>query len=83
MGVSTTIAQYVLPRLLGAFLNEHPRIQFSLFSGNTSEIVRLLLEGKVSIGLIEGPARERGVRMEPFMEDELVLIAPQNFAATS
>ena len=24
LGVSTTIAQYVLPRLLGAFLDEHP-----------------------------------------------------------
>jgi DNA-binding transcriptional LysR family regulator len=81
LGVSTTIAQYVLPRLLGAFLNENPRIQFSLFSGNTSEIVGLLLDGKVSIGLIEGPARDRGVRMEPFMEDELVLIAAHNLAA--
>lgn len=79
LGVSTTIAQYVLPRLLGAFLAEHPRIQFSLFSGNTSEIVRLLLDGRVSVGLIEGPARDHGVRMEPFMEDELVLIAPGNF----
>jgi DNA-binding transcriptional LysR family regulator len=34
-------------------------------SGNTAEIVQLLLDGKVSIGLIEGPARVRGVRTEP------------------
>ena len=79
LGVSTTIAQYVLPRLLGAFLDEHPRVQFSLHSGNTSEIVQLLLDGRVSIGLIEGPARDRGVRTEPFMEDELVLITPRDF----
>jgi LysR family transcriptional regulator, transcriptional activator of the cysJI operon len=79
LGVSTTIAQYVLPRLLRAFHDEHPRVQFSLLSGNTSRVVQLLLEGKVSLGLIEGPARERGVRMEPFMEDELVLIAPRDF----
>jgi LysR family transcriptional regulator, transcriptional activator of the cysJI operon len=78
LGVSTTIAQYVLPRLLGAFLGEHPRVQFSLHSGNTSEIVQLLLESKVSVGLIEGPARERSLRTEPFMEDELVLIAPRD-----
>lgn len=81
LGVSTTIAQYVLPRLLGAFLNEHPRVQFYLHSGNTAEIVQLLLDGKVSIGLIEGPARDRSVRTEPFMEDELVLIAPRDFAS--
>lgn len=79
LGVSTTIAQYVLPRLLGAFLAEHPCVQFSLQSGNTNEIVRLLLDDKVAVGLIEGPARDRGVRTEPFMEDELVLITPPNF----
>ena len=79
LGVSTTIAQYVLPRLLGAFLGEHPRVQFSLHSGNTAEIVQLLQQSKVEIGLIEGPARDRGVRTEPFMEDELVLITPRNF----
>jgi len=79
LGVSTTIAQYVLPRLLGAFLEEHPHVQFSLHSGNTSQIVQFLLEGKVSLGLIEGPSRERGVRTEPFMEDELVLITPRSY----
>ena len=79
LGVSTTIAQYVLPKLLGAFLAEHPQVQFSLRSGNTAEIVQLLLDGKVSAGLIEGPAQERGVHTEPFMDDELVLIAPRDF----
>lgn len=79
LGVSTTIAQYVLPRLLRAFLEEHPRVQFSLHSGNTDQIVQYLLDGKVSIGLIEGPSRERGVHVEPFMEDEMVLIASPNF----
>ena len=81
LGVSTTIAQYVLPRLLGAFLDEHPRVQFSLRSGNTSEIVEFILHNKVSIGLIEGPARDRGVHTEPFMEDELVLIMRPDFAS--
>ena len=79
IGVSTTIAQYVLPRLVGAFLDENPRVQFSLHSGNTGEIVKALLAEQVSVGLIEGPARDRGVRVKPFMEDELVLIASQQF----
>ncbi len=81
LGVSTTIAQYVLPRLLGAFRDEHPRVEFSLHSGNTGEIVQLLLDNKLSIGLIEGPARDRGIRTEPFMQDELVLIMPPTFAS--
>ena len=81
LGVSTTIAQYVLPRVLGAFLDEHPCVQFSLHSGNTSEIVQLLLDDKLSVGLIEGPARDRGIRTEPFMQDELVLITSPAFEA--
>ena len=79
LGVSTTIAQYILPRLLGAFLNEHPHVQFSLHSGNTSEIVQLVIQDKVAIGLIEGPSPHREVRAQPFMEDELVLIVPPDF----
>src|SRR5215467_10564031 len=43
LGVSTTIAQYVLSRLLNAFLADYPLIELTLHSGNTSEIVRLLL----------------------------------------
>lgn len=74
LGVSTTIAQYVLPRLLAVFLAEHARLQLALHSGNTDAIVQLLLDDIGSIALIEGPARQREVRTEPFMEDELVLI---------
>lgn len=82
LGVSTTIAQYVLPRLIGAFLGEHPRVELSVHSGNTEEVVTLLLNGDVAIGLIEGPARQRGVHTEPFMRDELVLIVPSNSDST-
>ena len=79
LGVSTTIAQYVLPKLLGAFLREHTRLRLSIHSGNTQTIVQRLVDRKVSIGLIAGPARQREVRAEAFMEDELVLIAPPDF----
>jgi DNA-binding transcriptional LysR family regulator len=79
IGVSTTIAQYVLPRFLAIFLAEHPRLQLSVRSANSDAIVRLLLDGKVSIGLIAGPAPQRGIHAETFMEDELVLIAPRDF----
>jgi len=64
---------------VGAFLADYPAVQFWLHSGNTSEIVELLLNRKVAIGLIEGPSRDRGIRCEPFMEDELVLITPRQF----
>ena len=75
LGASTTIAQYVLPRLLGEFRREHPRVQTTLMSGNTEHIVEALEKQKIALGFIEGPARSREVKAVPFLEDELVLIA--------
>jgi len=74
LGASTTIAQYVLPRLLGEFSREHPRVHPTMISGNTEQIVEAVEEQKIALGLIEGPARSRDVKTEPFLEDELVLI---------
>jgi LysR family transcriptional regulator, transcriptional activator of the cysJI operon len=76
LGASTTIAQYVLPRLLGEFQREHPRIQSTLISGNTEHIVDALLKQQIALGLIEGPAHSRDVKTAPFLKDELVLIVP-------
>jgi DNA-binding transcriptional LysR family regulator len=74
LGASTTIAQYVLPRLLGEFRREHPRVLPTLVSGNTEQIVEAVENQKIELGFIEGPARSRDVKTAPFLADELVLI---------
>ncbi len=74
LGASTTIAQYVLPRLLGGFSREHPRVHLTLISGNTEQIVDAVEKQKIALGFIEGPARSRDVKTESFLEDEMVLI---------
>ena len=76
LGASTTIAQYVLPRLIAGFCRERTRVRPSLISGNTEEIVRALTEQKIALGFIEGPARTRDVKTEAFLVDEIVLIVP-------
>ena len=76
LGASTTIAQYVLPRLMGEFCRLNSRTHPRLISGNTEEIVKAVEEQKVELGFIEGPPRSREVRSEPFLNDELLLIVP-------
>lgn len=78
LGASTTIAQYVLPGLMGEFCRTHPRVRPQLLSGNTEHIVEAVELGRVALGFIEGPPRSNGVTVEPFLRDELVLIAPLN-----
>ena len=74
LGVSTTISQYLLARLLQGFLAAHPQARFRVVTGNTERIVQSVLDGQAALGLIEGPARSREVSTEPFLRDEMVLI---------
>lgn len=77
LGASTTIAQYILPRLLRGFLMRQPGVGVSVVSGNTERIAALVAEGKIEIGLIEGPAGRSDVKTLPMLPDELVVIVPQ------
>ena len=76
VAASLTIAQYILPRVLGAFQQEHPQVQPCVITCNTENVLEKLIDHKVDLGLIEGPTMRRDVRTEVFLEDEIVLIVP-------
>lgn len=78
LGASTTVAQYVLPRILGAFLRQYPQVKLSLMSGNTEQVVEAVAEENVELGIIEGPAMRRDVKTERMVRDEMVLIVSPN-----
>jgi LysR family transcriptional regulator, transcriptional activator of the cysJI operon len=74
LGASTTIAQYLLPRVLARFVASYPKLDLSIVSANTSEIVALMLARKIDLGLIEGPPGTTDLKVEPFVGDEIVVI---------
>lgn len=76
MAASTTIATYLLPTVLGRFHLRHPRIRIQLASANTRAVLRLLLEARVDLALVEGPVSHARVTAHPWRDDELVVIAP-------
>ncbi len=79
LGASTTVAQYVLPRILGAFSRQYPQVKLSLISGNTEHVAESVAEERVALGIIEGPAMRRDVKAERMIRDEMVLIVgPQD-----
>jgi LysR family transcriptional regulator, transcriptional activator of the cysJI operon len=78
LGASTTVAQYILPRMLGAFQKQYPQISLSVTSGNTEHVVERLLQGEIAMGIIEGPASSRELRKRRFLEDRMVLIVPRD-----
>lgn len=74
LGASTTIAQYVLPPILSSVISRFPDIRVSLLNGNSHDIEKALRERKITLGLIEGNARQATLHYTPFMKDELVVI---------
>ena len=76
LGASTTIAEFVLPRILGAFKVEHPLVHAHLTVGNSEMIENRVADHVLDVGLIESPSHQPGLSCEPCCEDELVVICP-------
>ena len=75
---STTIATYMLPRVLGRFHRRHPGVQIRVTSANTRSVVKMLLQWHVDVALVEGPVSHKRVAVHPWRHDELVVIAPRD-----
>jgi DNA-binding transcriptional LysR family regulator len=74
IGASTTIGNYLLPSVVARFRDERPTAHIDVQIGNTQDVSASVGRLDVDIGLIEGPCHERGVRAEPWIEDELVIV---------
>ncbi|HEX4319989.1 MAG TPA: LysR family transcriptional regulator [Acidobacteriaceae bacterium] len=80
LAASTTVAQYLLPRILGSFLKSNPRIQLAVRGGNTEQVSAWVLGGDAEMGLIEGPPAHKELAVEHFLDDRLLLIVPRGHA---
>lgn len=76
VGASTTIAEFVLPHILGEFKVVYPQVSTRLTVANSAKIVQKMADFELDIGLIETGPEESVVNCEVCCEDELVVICP-------
>jgi DNA-binding transcriptional LysR family regulator len=77
IGASTTIAEFLLPPVLGEFKSLHPDVQAKLIVGNSETIENRVAEHTLDLGLIEAPSHLPALQTEVCCEDELqVIVAP-------
>ncbi|MCC6870648.1 MAG: LysR family transcriptional regulator [Burkholderiales bacterium] len=77
IGASTTIADFLLPQILGAFKAAHPGVAPSLFVGNSEAVQQRLAERALDVGFIEGGSTMPSLAAERLCSDELqVVCAP-------
>ena len=71
---SSTIGNYVLPYLISAFMRRNPEAQINMMVANTQQAEKLVSQGKMDLGFVEGGVNDDTVRAVPWFDDELVII---------
>ena len=71
-----SIGLYELPGRLKHFREMYPGVNIHVEYRRASQVYALVLDGTVDLGLVAFPSRRTGLHVEPFDEDELVLICP-------
>ncbi|RBW69014.1 LysR family transcriptional regulator [Bacillus taeanensis] len=74
IGASYTIGEYVLPKVLAQFAADYPEIDIEVKIENTDDVTEEVRHTQLDMGLIEGSISYDDIVVQPFMEDEMVLI---------
>lgn len=76
IGGSTIPGGYILPPVIGAFVNRHKNVNISLKIGDTAQIIEDILAYKVEIGMVGAKAESPNIIQRKLIEDTLGLIVP-------
>ncbi|WP_078118718.1 selenium metabolism-associated LysR family transcriptional regulator [Thiosocius teredinicola] len=76
IGASTTIAEYMLPALLGDFRAKYPDVSIHLKVANTDGIVSMVENNTIDLGVVEAPVSNKNLVVDECRRDNLVAIVP-------
>lgn len=78
IGASTTIAEYMLPTLLGDFKERYPEVTIHLKVANSEGVVSMVESNAIDLGVVEAPVGNKNLVVETCKRDQLVAIVPPN-----
>ncbi len=79
VGASTTIGDFLLPRILGQFKLQYPKVKPSLTVANSGIIEMQVVEHTIDVGLIESPSHHAKLQTDVCCDDELQVICSPKF----
>ena len=74
IGGSTIPGEYILPKHIGAFTVDYPRVSISLKIGDTENIIQDVLAGFLELGIVGAETSDKSIYQEKLIEDEMKLI---------
>jgi len=78
VGASSTISQYLIPRVIAAFHKRYPSIELFLFNGNSFEMEQKLLANEIDLALVENESSQSNIKYTDFLDDEIVVVTAGN-----
>jgi len=76
IGGSTIPGEYILPKVVGLFSKEYPRITVALTVADSEEIEHRVLDGEFELGVIGRKSSNKCLGSDELWRDELVLALP-------
>jgi DNA-binding transcriptional LysR family regulator len=77
IGTGATACIYLLPPILQNLRRRFPSLQILVHTGNTSDVVRLMEDNVIDVGLVTGPIYGRIFTTTPAFDDEQVAVFPR------
>jgi DNA-binding transcriptional LysR family regulator len=74
IGASTTIAEYMLPALLGDFKARYPHVGIRLRVSNTDAVVSMVEDNEIDLAVVEAPVGNKNLVVELCRVDQLVAV---------
>jgi len=81
IAAAPAVSTYVLPELLERFVAAHPRVEVSVRTGHSEDVVELVLRDEVQIGLGR-TIRHPDLELRPFHTEDMVLVTAPEHAFT-
>ncbi len=78
IGVSSTIGDYFLPKILSKFLDKNLDLNANIFIGNSKEVEEGVLSKSFYIGLVEDEIHSNKLKTVDFYTDEIIFVASKN-----
>ncbi|NKB63354.1 MAG: LysR family transcriptional regulator [Gammaproteobacteria bacterium] len=76
VGASTTIGEYFIPGVIGAYQSNFPDVKVRLNVANTNGIIHMVENNQIDIGIVEGPINNKNLITDVVWDDELVVVCP-------
>ncbi|MCG7960968.1 MAG: LysR family transcriptional regulator [Candidatus Thiodiazotropha taylori] len=77
IGGGATAVSFLLPKAIATFQGSHPAVKFQLKEAGSNEVAEDVINGRLELGLVTMPVKNRDLKVWPLLTDRIVLVGPK------